>query len=64
MDLSPFTDPLTPADLREILRVSENTVYAELASGRIPSFRVGKQYRTTKRALLGYIEAQGFPCLP
>ncbi|WP_411143451.1 helix-turn-helix domain-containing protein [Streptomyces sp. x-80] len=46
------------------LGVSDETVYREVASGRLPSYRVGTgrgTIRVTRRAFREYLVAQGIP---
>lgn len=43
---------LTISDLAKILGVGKNTAYALIRCGAIKSFRVGRQIRVSKSALL------------
>jgi excisionase family DNA binding protein len=45
-------DVLSPEQAARLLRVSVNTLYAELRAGRIPHLRVGRGIRILKEALL------------
>lgn len=54
--LKEYKDVLTPAEIKEILGIGINGVYALLKSGKIPSFKVGSQFRITKSSLLDYLQ--------
>ena len=51
----------TIQDCMEILKVSMATVTAELTSGRLKHFRVGRQYRITESSLQSYIRGEFTP---
>jgi len=40
-----FHDTCSPQELRRILRTGRNSTYNAIASGEIPSFRVGKNIK-------------------
>ena len=48
----PDDDLLTLAEVAAEFRVSKQTVYRHAKAGGIPSLRVGRQYRFSRRALL------------
>ncbi|MGW7604460.1 helix-turn-helix domain-containing protein [Streptomyces antimycoticus] len=56
--------PLRVKDIAAALRVDASTVYAEIKSGRLPSYRVGTgrgTIRISRDAFKNYLEAQGIP---
>lgn len=57
-------EPLRVKDIAAALRVAPPTVYAEIRSGRLPSYRVGTgrgTIRISRDAFKNYLEAQGIP---
>lgn len=52
-------DLLCPDDLMNFLRLGRSTVYDLLGRGDIPSVRLGRQYRVSKRALGAYLGVAG-----
>jgi excisionase family DNA binding protein len=50
---------LTVAEVAEMLRVSNMTVYRLINSGSLPAVRVGKSYRLTEADVDRYL-AQGY----
>ena len=50
-----FGDILTPAEVKEILGVGHNTVYALLQSGDIKNFKIGRSRKIPKACLQEYI---------
>ncbi len=50
---SDLPDVLSPEQAASLLRVSVNTLYAEVRAGRIPHLRLGRGIRISKAALLG-----------
>lgn len=50
---------LTVAEVAEMLRVSNMTVYRLINAGSIPAVRVGKSYRLTEADVDGYLQ-QGY----
>ena len=55
-DRAPF---LTVAEVAEILRVSNMTVYRLINAGQLPAVRVGKSYRLTEADVDRFLE-QGY----
>lgn len=54
----PATDPLlTVAEVADVLRVSNMTVYRLIKSGQLAAIRVGKNYRIRQADLDGYLSA-------
>ena len=53
--LEGYNDVLVPEEVQKILRMGRNTVYKNLAEGRIKSIRIGGKYRIPKLYLLEYI---------
>jgi excisionase family DNA binding protein len=51
----------TMQEVMEILKVSMATVTIELTSGRLKSFRVGRQYRIAESSLQSYIRGEFIP---
>ena len=47
---------LTVEQAAEFLKLSPQTVWAMLKSGDLPGRQVGRKWRTTRRALLHYID--------
>jgi excisionase family DNA binding protein len=45
------TDFLTVQETARILRIGKDTAYAAIHSGAIPSIRIGKQIRVSRRVL-------------
>ena len=54
--LKKYKDVLTPAEVKEILGIGKNGVYALLSNGKITSFRVGSHIKITKTSLLEYLQ--------
>ena len=48
---------LTVAEVAEVLRVSNMTVYRLIKSGELPALRVGKNYRIRETELEAYLSA-------
>ena len=49
-------DPLlTISDLREILNIGRNAVYDLLNQGAIPAFRIGRNWKIPKEAVIFYL---------
>ena len=51
-------DVLTPAQLAEYLSLGRDKVYAMLAAGELPAVKLGRTYRTPRRALEEWLERQ------
>lgn len=52
-----YDDVLMPIEVAKALRVSTDTVYIELNSGKLRSKRVGRQYWICKADLIKYYMA-------
>jgi len=50
------SNPLTPAEVAEILKISKYTVYEMVKRGELPAYRVGKKIRVDSQDLQEYIE--------
>jgi len=50
-----YQDVLTPAQVAEILQVSEQTVYKLLNTKQLKSRRIGRYWRINKADLISYI---------
>ena len=48
---------LTVAEVAEVLRVSNMTVYRLIKAGELPALRVGKNYRIRESELEGFLSA-------
>lgn len=46
---------LSIQDIRQILNVGRKSVYELLKSGEIPAFRIGKNWKIPKDAIIHYI---------
>jgi excisionase family DNA binding protein len=51
---------MTPQEVAKILRVGRSFIYQILASGELPSVRVGKLYRVTPAGLALYLHQNWF----
>lgn len=49
------SNPLTPAEVAEILKISKYTVYEMVKRGELPAYRVGKKIRIDSHDLQNYI---------
>jgi excisionase family DNA binding protein len=49
---------LTAPELAELLHLGRNTVYAQIKSGRIPSYRIGQTVRLDPAVIADWLEAQ------
>lgn len=49
---------LTVAEVADLLRVSDMTVYRLIRTGELPAVRVGRNYRVRESALDAFLEAQ------
>jgi putative molybdopterin biosynthesis protein len=49
------SNPLTPAEVAEILKISKYTVYEMVKRGELPAYRVGKKIRVDSHDLQEYI---------
>lgn len=58
------TGPLRVKDIAKALRVDPSTVYVEIRSGRLPSYRVGAgrgTIRIQRAAFTQYLNERGIP---
>lgn len=56
--------PLGVKTIATALRVESTTVYREIKSGRLPSYRVGSgrgTYRVSRAAFMQYLDDRGIP---
>ncbi|MFH8768291.1 helix-turn-helix domain-containing protein [Streptomyces sp. NPDC017958] len=61
---TPVAEPLRVKDVAAALRVTNATVYAEIKSGRLPSYRVGQgrgTIRVSRAAFTQYVTERGIP---
>jgi excisionase family DNA binding protein len=49
---------MTTRELREFLRLDRTTIYAMLKEGRIPGFKVGGQWRFSRREIEAWLSEQ------
>jgi excisionase family DNA binding protein len=57
-------EPLRPQQIARALNVSDSTVYLELRSGRLVSYRVGSgvgTYRVQRSDFRNYLHSRGIP---
>ena len=54
--LKQYDDVITPAEVKEILGIGKNSMYALLSDGKIKSFKVGSHIKITKTSLLEYLQ--------
>lgn len=45
---------LTPREVMSLLYIGKNTFYRLVQTGELPAFRVGKQWRVHRKALLNF----------
>lgn len=50
-----FTDILTVKETQALLKVSKKTIYRLIASGDIKARKVGRNYRISKRSIMGFM---------
>jgi excisionase family DNA binding protein len=50
---------LTIEDAAELMKLAPKTIKKMMKEGTIPGRRIGRQWRTTKRALLDCIDGRG-----
>lgn len=53
--LEQYDEVLGIHDLREILNVGRNAVYDLLNQGEIPAFRIGRNWKIPKEAVIAYL---------
>ena len=56
--LSEYGDFVTIEEIQNILDIGRNKVYELLRTKQIKNFKIGKQYRITRDALVDYILKQ------
>lgn len=49
---------LTPLDIADILGISRNVAYEYMHSEGFPVFKVGKQYRISKKKFLAWLDGE------
>ena len=57
--LRKYDDVLTFADLMDYLAIGKNTAYTLVREGKIKSFRIGRNYKIPKQAVIDYIHSAG-----
>lgn len=57
--LRKYDDVLTIADLMDYLAIGKNTAYTLVREGKIKSFRIGRNYKISKQAVIDYIHSAG-----
>jgi len=57
--LRKYDDVLTITDLMDYLAVGKNTAYTLIREGKIKSFRIGRNYKIPKQAVIDYIHSAG-----
>ena len=45
---------LTPVEVMQLLAIGRSSFYALVRSGELPAFRVGKQWRVSREALIAF----------
>lgn len=50
----PISEYLTPREVMELLYIGKNTLYKLLNSGELKGFRVGRQWRVCREALIEF----------
>lgn len=55
MELTELPDVLTVKEIAAYLRADYQVIRSLILMGRIPAFKVGKQWRISKESLSGYI---------
>jgi excisionase family DNA binding protein len=61
---APAAEPLRVKDIAAALRVDVSTVYAEIKSGSLPSYRIGTgrgTIRVSRAAFTQYLAERGIP---
>lgn len=56
--LDQYPDVLTVRQVMEILQLGRDNTYALIRCGKIPSVRVGRQFRVSKFAVLQFLRIQ------
>lgn len=55
MNLDDLPDVLTVAEVREVLRLGEHTVYALIRTGRLRALRAGRRWIIPKDAVVDFL---------
>lgn len=58
------SEPLRVKDIAAAMRMTRQTVYAEIKSGRLPSYRIGQgrgTIRVSRTAFADYLTERGIP---
>jgi len=50
-----YNDVVTVCELAKMLKIGRNTAYELVRAGVIPSFRIGRQIRVSKQAVVEYL---------
>jgi excisionase family DNA binding protein len=58
---TPSDEVLTLHEGAQFVKVSEKTLWAEAKAGRVPHFKLGKQYRFVRSELLEWARSSGSP---
>lgn len=59
----PISEYLTPREVMDLLYIGKNTLYKLLNSGELKGFRIGKQWRVSRRDLAAFCERESVPGL-
>lgn len=58
--LEQYEELLSISELQEILCIGRNSAYSLLNQGKIPAFRIGRNWKIPKEALIQYIQQWKF----
>jgi excisionase family DNA binding protein len=50
-----YNDVVTVCELAKMLKIGRNTAYELVRAGVIPSFRIGRQIRVSKQAVVEFL---------
>ena len=50
-----YNDVVSVEELAKMLKIGRNTAYELVRSGRMPSIKIGRQIRVTKREVIDYL---------
>lgn len=56
-----YGDVLSPEELGELLKIGKSTTYNLLKSGKISSFKIGRNYKIPQSAVEEYISSESHP---
>jgi excisionase family DNA binding protein len=56
---SEMADMLTAREMQDLLQVDRSTIYRMAESGRLPAFKVGKQWRFAREQVEAWLQTQG-----